>query len=273
MFITGVPPGGMAEKDLSWFDTPGLAGLSADGQQLLFGDRFGFYLRPTNGDPAKRVLGPQGGFGGAWADDLSPDGSLVLATTAHRDGLILVPTGPGAPRLLPSHQLKSHSGARFFPDGRRILIIGSEEGGPLRSYVADILGSRPRPLTDPDYIALSVSPDGRFAAAMRPGQGITLWPTNGGASLPVPKTWPGERPTAWTADGRGLWVFRRDEVPARIFRIAIADGERHLWKTLGPPDLAGVYTIKEFRITPSGHAYFYGFARMLSELYVARGLR
>jgi hypothetical protein len=273
MSIMGVPPGESSEKDLSWFDTPGLASLSPDGQMLLLGDRFGIYLRRTNAAPAKKLLGLQGDFGGAYADDLSPDGSLVLATTALTDRLILVPTGPGSPRLLPSHQLKSHSGARFFPDGRRILVTATEEGGPLRSYVTDISGTRPRPLTDPDVNALSISPDGRFAAAIRPGQGITLWPTDGGASLPVPKTWPGERPVAWTADGRALWVFRRDEVPARIFRIAVADGVRHLWRTLGPPDLAGVYTIREFRVTPSGQAYFYGFARVLSELYVARGLR
>jgi hypothetical protein len=40
-----------------------------------------------------------------------------------------------------------------------------------------------------------------------------------------------------------------------------------------PADPAGVYSIDEFQITPSGHAYFYNYRRVLSELYVVQGLR
>ena len=276
MAIVGVPPGESSEKDLSWFDTPGLASLSQDGQMLLFGDRFGIYLRRTNGEPAKRVLSSLGAFAGAWADDLSPDGSLVLATTALTDRLILVPTGPGNPRLLPNHQIASYSGARFFPDSRRILFNGREAGeAKLRSYVTDLSGSPPRPLSPPDTdtIALSISPDSRLAAAIGDRQGITLWPLDGGKERRVPNTFPEERPVAWTEDGSALWVFKRNELPAHIVRIDIASGKRYEAKKLVPPDVAGVYSIQEFQITPRGHAYFYGFHRILSELYVARELR
>src|SRR5262249_53843980 len=181
-----VPPGETSERDLSWFDTPGLAALSADGRTLLFGDRFGIYLRPTNGDPAMRVPRLFGAFEGAWADDLSPDGNWVLATTRNLDHMILVPTKAGresqAPRFLPSHDIKSYSGARFFPDGRRILFNGRNEGGKLRSYVTDLDGSAPVALapSDEDSIALTISPNGRFAAAIGESGGVTLLPLDGG---------------------------------------------------------------------------------------------
>jgi hypothetical protein len=40
-----------------------------------------------------------------------------------------------------------------------------------------------------------------------------------------------------------------------------------------PSDRAGVDSITEFAITRDGSAYFYGYTRLLSQLYVARGLR
>jgi hypothetical protein len=84
---------------------------------------------------------------------------------------------------------------------------------------------------------------------------------------------PGDRPVEWSADGRSLWVFRRGEVPTNVFRLDIATGRRQLWKTLIPPDAAGVYSIIEFRVTPSGHSYFYSYTRLLSQLFLVAGLK
>jgi dipeptidyl aminopeptidase/acylaminoacyl peptidase len=265
-----VAPGTTAERDFSWFDTDttGLAALSRDGQRLLFGDRFGIYTRRTNGEPAVKL-----GLEGAWADDLSPDGTFVLATSGSTDRLLLVPTGPGDPRPLKSHQIQSYAGALWFPDGRRILFNGREPGRNLRSYVLDDPEAVPRALTAEGTWALSISPDGRAAAAIGTDQGISVWPTAGGAAQLVRGSLEGDRPVAWTADGRSLWVFRRDEVPASIHRLEIATGTRRLWKKIAPPDLAGVSSILAFHVTPTGDAYFYCFERVLSQLYVARGLR
>lgn len=115
--------------------------------------------------------------------------------------------------------------------------------------------------------------DGQWVAAIGTGQPITLWPVAGGPSRPVAGTEPSDRPAAWSADGRSLWIVRRGEVPAQVFQLDIATGRRHLWKTLVPPDTAGVYSIIEFRITPTGDSYFYSFTRVLSQLYLVRGLK
>ena len=264
----GVAPGATAERELSWFDNSAVADVSADGRWLLFGDRFGIYLRATDGSPPIDL-----GLKDAFADDLSPDGKTVLATTQSGRQLLLMPSGAGKPRALPAHGIESYSGAEWFPDGQRILFNGRERGRDLRSYVQDVKEGAPRPLTPENTRALSISPDGQWAAAIGPAQAISLWPVTGGPPRTVEGSQPGDRPVAWSADGRSLWLFRRGEVPAYVFRLDIATGRRLLWKTLVPPDAAGVYSIIEFEITPTGHAYFYSYTRLLSQLYLVRGLK
>jgi serine/threonine protein kinase len=266
--VVGVPPGGGAERDLSWFDNAGLAALSDDGRRLLFGDRFGIYLRPTDGTAATKLTAVEG-----YPDDLSPDGKTVLVTKLTTDGLFLAPTGPGTVREVRVDGLESFQGAEWFPDGRRLLVSGREPGRKLRSYVVELPGGRPRPLTREETWGIAISPDGRLVAAIGVSGPITLWPPDGGPSRALAGSEAGDRPASWAADGRSLWVFRRGELPARVFSIDVATGRRTLWKTLVPPDAAGVFSIDELKVTPPGDAYFYSYRRTLSELYEVRGLR
>ena len=266
--VLGVPPGETAERDLSWFDSAGLADVSDDGRQLLFADRFGIYLRRTDGSPPV-YLGLKEGF----ADDISPEGSRILATTASSDRLMILPAGPGDPQPLPAHGIVAYRGAQWFPDGKRVLFNGTRQGGRLRSYVQDIDGGAPSPLTEEDTWGLVVSPDGQRVAAIGSQGGISLWPVAGGAPTPLASSHGGDRPVAWSADGRLLWIFRRGEVPAEVSQIELATGKRQLWKKLQPPDASGVYSIGTFRVTPDGRSYFYSYRRTLSQLYTAAGLR
>jgi hypothetical protein len=121
---------------------------------------------------------------------------------------------------------------------------------------------------------VSISPDGEWVAAIGPEQGISLWPVRGGkASRPVSSSQVGDRPVAWTADGRSLWIFRRGEVPAEVWQLEIDTGRRRLRKTLRPSDPSGVYSIHDFRVTRDGGAYFYSYKRVVSQLYSVQGLR
>lgn len=277
--VIGVPPGETTERDLSWFDEAGVAHLSADGRLLLFGDRLGLYLRKTDGSPPTR-LGLKDGF----ADDLSPDGQKVLATVDSSRRLVLLPTGPGEPQTVPPHGIVRYRGASWFPDGRRILVTGIASRSPdtagaiddesdVRSYVQDLSGGTLKPLTEKGTWAVLISPDGEWAAAVDKAHRITIWPVAGGPPRQVQGAQPGERPVAWGADGKWLWLFRRGDVPASVYQVELATGRRRLWKTLVPPDTAGVYSIVDLVITPSGHAYFYSYAQMLSQLYLVRGLK
>jgi tRNA A-37 threonylcarbamoyl transferase component Bud32 len=267
--LIGVPPGETSERDLSWFDTSALADLSDDGRTLLFTDRDGLYIRRTDGSPPVH-LGLKDGFG----DELSPDGKRVLATTASGEQLVILPAGPGAPVALENHGITAHRGAMWFPDGRRILFNGSAPGRGARSYVQDLDGGAPRALTPEETWVVCLSPDGKLAAAIGQSAGVWLWPLEGaGSPRRIPATQPGDRPVGWSADGRWLWLFRRGEVPAEVSQLEIATGQRRVWKRLQPPDASGIYSINQFKVTPDGRSYFYSYKRVLSQLYVAKGLR
>jgi dipeptidyl aminopeptidase/acylaminoacyl peptidase len=272
MSVIGMAPGATQERDLSVFDTAGLAALSADGAQLLFGDRYGVYLRKTDGSPPIKL-----GVKDVYPDDLSPDGKSVVATSANRDRLIVFPVGPGDVRTLPAQGIEAYTTPRWFPDGHRILFSTWERSaadrkagvqGQLRTYVTDRSGSAPIPLTPPGIGALALSPDGR-RLAVKAGPGIAVWPVGGDRGEPVPGSLPEDRPVGWSEDGRSLWVFQRGRIPADVHRLDLGGGGRHLWKRLVPPDPAGVYSINDVRITPRGDAYFYSYRRILSELYLA----
>ncbi len=236
------------------------------------------YIRPTDGSPPVKL-----GVKDVFPDDLSPDGRLVLATSASTNQLIVLPTGAGEAQPLPAHGITSYRGAKWFPDGHRILFNTSvpepvpsapnERVTRPRSYVTDRAGTPPQPVTPPGVWALSISPDGARLAVLGSGKGISISPVDGGHAEPVPGSEPGDRPEAWSADGKALWVFRRGQVPARIDRLEIATGHRQEWKKLVPPDPSGVFSISDLAITPRGDSYFYSYRRILSELYVAVGLR
>ncbi|HEY7474614.1 MAG TPA: WD40 repeat domain-containing serine/threonine protein kinase [Vicinamibacterales bacterium] len=268
--LVGVPPGQNAERDVSWFDDSGLADLSDDGQWLLFTDRFGLYFGGTDGSVPARL-----GLDDAFGDEVAPDGSRILATKRSGKELLIVSIKGGAQQTLAPGNIGSYHGAYWFPSGLRIFFNGKiSPQHQLRTYLQDTSGGLPVPLTPEGIWGLSVSPDGGRIAAIGDAQnGISLWPVGGGPSQPVAGSRRNDRPVAWSNDSRFLWIFRRGEVPAEIVKLEIATGRRETWKTLVPSDRAGVDSITEFAITRDGSAYFYGYTRLLSQLYVARGLR
>ena len=113
------------ERDLSWLDWSTVADLSADGKTVLFyewGEGVGaapiVYARNVDGSDAVRL-----GAGKALA--LSPDGRWALALQeTSPPQLVLLPTGAGESRPLPAEGLTDFYWARWFPDGRRILVVG-----------------------------------------------------------------------------------------------------------------------------------------------------
>jgi len=268
--VMGRPPGAPAERDLSYHDSSGLASLSPDGRWLLMADQFGLYLRATNDTSPLTDLGLAETYG----DDVNNE-RMVVATGAAGSQLMLLPWGTSLPRTLPAHGISAYYGALLFPDGRRLLFNGSLAREEIRAYVQDLVGEgKPQPLTPPRTKALAISPDGQWVAVTRSDPGIWLYPVAGAAPpRPVPGSKEDDRPAAWSADGKALWLFRRDTVPASVFRLDLESGQRQLWKTLIPPDPVGVYSIIQFKIAPGGDAYFYGYTRVLSQLYVARDLR
>jgi len=100
-----------------------------------------------------------------------------------------------------------------------------------------------------------------------------LYPIAGGDPRRIAGFEDGEVPINWTSDGKGLFVTRPGDRPARITRLDVTTGQRTMWKELMPLDNAGVQNIGPIRITPDGKTYVYGFQRRLSDLYLVEGLK
>jgi eukaryotic-like serine/threonine-protein kinase len=278
--LMGRPPGVERETDLSWLDGSFLGDLSSDGRTLLLtegaaagGKTGSIYLRRMDGTPAVRL-----GAGTGYA--LSPDGRLVLASppdSASR--LVLIPTGAGDPREIRVEGIDGIDAAYFLGNGSQILVSGHGDNGD-RFWLVGKEGGKPRPVTPPGTTHFigeqPVSPDQKLIAAASTVVAewvVQICPLDGGEPSPVPGLGEGDIVSGWAADNKTLYVFNREALPARVYRVNMHSGHRELWRELMPPDPAGVTGVRRVLITPDGRTYAYGFPRTLSELYLIEGLR
>ena len=155
MGLIGSAPGDAQEHDWSWFDYSLFNNISPDGRELLFsessgagGPLYSVFLRRTDGSPAVHL-------GEGRGEAISPDGKWVLALVpTSPPQLSLLPTGAGEPRIL-SRDSIDYQRAWWFPDGKRILVAGSEPGHSTRLYVRDLEGGKLQPVT-PEKMEVSV---------------------------------------------------------------------------------------------------------------------
>ena len=263
-------------RDLSWLDLSVIADLSPDGRLALISEQssaaptaYAALLRPMDGGPPVDL-----GAGGAIA--LSPDGQWVVGLVegaGDRGELVLWPTGPGQRRTISQPGL-DYTEARFFPDSQQLLVLASEAGHQRRFYRQPLDGSAaPTPLTrEGDFSSGFPSPDGTQLATMEGDDALWIFPLAGGDGKRVLEL-DDELLAGW-ADARSMvWTWRRGERPAQVFRVSISTGKRYPWRTLDPPDPAGLVEVSRFRATPDGRAHAYTYFRMLSNLYLVEGLR
>jgi WD40 repeat protein/predicted Ser/Thr protein kinase len=273
--MVGSGPDGR-ERDLSWLDWSQVADVSADGRSLLFtvwGESAkpavaAVYLRRTDGSPAVRL-----GDGSALA--LSPDGKGALcARGSALEQLVLMPTGPGQPKTVPLGRiLVENWRAVWYPDGKRILFAGHEPGRPARCYVSDLGRELPRPITPEGVVGNVISPDGRSLIAQGPAGVFSVYSLEGGKPVPVPALKTEDSPIQWSEDGKTVYVRGSSRLPARIYRVDLANGRRELWRELAPVDSEGVFRVADVAITRDGRTCVYDYRRVLFDLYTVDGLR
>jgi eukaryotic-like serine/threonine-protein kinase len=264
------------EHELSWLDNSFATDVSPDGGTIVMsvqgegsGVGYAAYLRKTDGSPAVRL-------GDGLPRQLSPDGKWVLTTypagihPTSAPQLLLLPIGAGQPRIL-THDSSSHFFATLLPDGKTLLFEGNEPGRARRTWVQDVSG-KPMPITPEGTVGHRVSPDGKLLVAVDSEQRFWLYPIEGGQPRALSGVAPGEDVVRWSADGKHLFVVSGG-IPAKVYRVEVITGRRQLIYTLAPKDAAGLWNIWPVLLTPDGKSYVYSDYRILSDLYLATGLR
>jgi eukaryotic-like serine/threonine-protein kinase len=242
------------ERELGWFDNSWIADISRDGKTLLFtesgiygGNLYAVCMRGMDGSEAVKL-------GEGLACSLSPDGKWALAIhLGQPQRLLRLPTGSGDSTSLPRGRVENYYHASWFPDGKRVMFVGSEAGHAHRIYIQDLQGGLPRAISPEGIAGWRASPDGRFVAARTGDQRLYVLPASGGSARFVTQLLPGEGLFGWAPNGRSLYVAE-EGVSMTVFQIEVATGKRSPWKTFSLPDPAGA-VIPSLIVTPDGRGH------------------
>ncbi len=270
-------PGEASERDLSWLDGSWLRDISPDGRTLLFdeennaGDKTpAVYIRHADGGPAVKL-------GDGNAVSLSPDGRWALTDQRYTSPprLVLLPTGAGEESPIDSGEIKWRETGMWFPDSRRIILMGTEPGHQRRSYVYDLDHKELLPLTPEGTVVMLLAPDGKQVLEGEIGnnnQKVAVRSLDGGAARPFTALESLDTPIGWSADGQTIFTSQRD-LPIKVFKINLATGRRELWKELMHTDPAGLLYINAPSLTPDARSYGYSYFRVLSQVYLIENVK
>jgi len=269
-----LPPGQVQPRELSWLDGSAPEALSSDGRHVLLsevlrgaGKSGSIYVRKTDGSDAVRL-------GDGFGEDLSPDGSWVLSTeVGPRKHWILLPTGAGSPKTLPTGPFVGRGEANFLPNGRHIVFGGREKDRRARIYVQDIDSGAIRAIS-PEGVGTTglATPDSRHVIGWTGGR-VSKYAVDESAPIPLTYLDADDRPLQWSPDGSVLYSWRTASWPPVVDRVNASTGQREPWKTIQPADPVGVDSIIRIVVTPDGTSYCHDYVRILSELFIVEGLK
>ena len=189
------------------------------------------------------------------------------------DQLVMYPTGPGEPRRLGRGPITDYRSARWYPDGKRVLVCGGGPAQASRCYAQEIDGGDPRAVTPEGTTEGYVSPDGRLAVVSHGAGQFLLCPLDGGDPRPLPFLGPTDTVSRWASDGRSLIVYQFGQVPNPLERVDLETGRRELIRKLAPVESAGVLFVRPIIVTNDLTAYAYSAWRRRSSLFLIGGAR
>jgi serine/threonine protein kinase/Tol biopolymer transport system component len=268
-------PGDKEDRDLSWLDWSLVTGLSPDGRQVVFsesGEGAGAhtlsFIRGASGTPP--VLLGAGSF-----PLLSPDGQYVVAFERNPSGILVYPVGTGQPKRL---QMTGYTinRAGMLPDNKGIWFNASEPQRKPRFYLTNMAGEKPRPFAAEGVLATfpGLTPDGKYLSGLS-GAKLLLYPLDGGEPQVPIGLREGERIAGGTTDGKWFFVFARNQMPTKIWKLEWRTGRRELLTDVTSTERAGMMGINTMMVVPNGSTYTYAYSlpQHLSELHCVEGLK
>ncbi len=276
--IEATASGDPQPHDLTLYDQTLGTVLSPDGRMLLLTDQGSFagmnyttYLRRIDQPDAVRL-------GAGQAVDMSPDQRWALSiVTGPPSRILMLPIGAGQVREVPNRDELTIQIARWMPDGKRLLVVGGHGREPGRGYVMDGETGQTKPFTPTGvsfvrFWLLPMSPDGARAALIGPDGRPYVYQTSSGTGELMSQLGPGEFPIEWSDDGRWIYISTGTSFPERIIRVELSTGRREPVKELMPSQVAGV-RLSQVLITRDGRSFAHTYSQLLSNLYVAGGVR
>ena len=271
--MMALAPGATTEREVSWRDWSIPTDISGDGNTVLF-DEQGVASGPTYTVAVRDMRGSAPiPLGPGMAGSLSPDTkwATTVVSNAH---LLLLPTGAGTAKQIDQSDIQQYwYGGGWMPDGKQFLFSGSRPGHAVQCFVQDVDGGKPRPVTPEGVIFCELSPDGKMIAGNGlNGGGGWLYPIEAGQPRPIPGLQAGEG-FAWSSDPSLLYVYKWKQSSVKVYRLNILTGQREFFREMTPPDVAGLRDISHVHFSSDGQAYVYSYTRLLSELYLVKGLK
>lgn len=272
--IRGLARGEQRERDLSFGGWAPVRAISRDGKHALVANVSGessryydIFVRPLDGGAPVRV-------GEGEALGFSSDGKWALGllfSTPPR--VMLYGTEAELSRSIDTSGINV-SDAAWFPDGRRLLLVTTPSPGKVEYLVQEIDSGRrtPLPLHNAPLGQPLVSPN-QLKVALTDRAVDTpsrVYSLTGALLAELPGRY---FAIGWTADSSSLYVYDPDEFPARVQRWEHATGAFTPWKTVAPPDVAGLRAPIQIKMNPDGDAYVYDIPKMLNDLFIVDGLR
>jgi len=226
-------------------ETSMVSDVSRDGKAMVYEEddeptegQYHVLYRKTDGSPPLMLgvgTGPQ----------LSPDGKTVAALLFGTPmKIVFYPLGTGESRTLGMSQVVTATNILWFPDGRRLAVMGAEEGKAQRTYVVNVENGVAEAVGPEGFQVAAISPDGKRlvgaipaagdSSASDPRSGVTGSPAIVDLTTnevnPVTGMVAGERIVAWSPDGAGLLLESFDKKKATITRVDLATAKKTLVK-------------------------------------------
>jgi hypothetical protein len=232
--------------------------------------QYPIFLRKTDGSQPV-YLGEGEGM------SLSPDGKWALAGIwGDPFQLVLFPTGLGEKKMLaiPGLQPPGVYLNAWFRDGKRFLVRGNQPGHSIRYWIYNLESAQLQPATPEGVSVYAVlAPDQNSVLACCKDHGAWLYNLENGSSRQAQGLQENDIPAQWTPDGHSIYATQVGASPLNVLLVNVDTGQRTSWKQIAPSDPAGVLSVDNFHITPDGKTYVYSTRRVLSDLFLVKGLK
>ena len=102
-----------------------------------------------------------------------------------------------------------------------------------------------------------------------------MWPLEGSALQLIPNLDPRNEVIGWSPDSSSVYVVlsHAGQKTVKVNKLNPTTGKMDFWKEFGTGPSGGIAGVAPHHFSADGSAYVYLYVRLLSQAYLARGLK